>query len=1059
MDPKSSPPAYSPSNSASSASPSRFELTPNSKVKALLASLDNYSDDENDPGSARANLVSAFPNSTSKEAGYLSNSPQLQHGPRHLSAKGVLDGFEEEEEEDVVRSRGRMAARMLMIKRNCGEGDDSREASPPGTRKTPPMGSRFCSATEDESARTDNPVTNRKRNARVSRSITPQLSSRKEPTSPCLSALPMACPSAAPPENASDSEELPANPLGTDRSKALAEKKRQDALAREKGAAAKRAKNMAKRKRQNAMLDVDEDKDISDDDVERRLTQQARPTRKASKRAQEEITRETQRMSRNQQLTHNAVTKKKISTASLLAKFNYKTTNIVNEVLTEPARSTSSSSTSPHSDFEMHQTPPTSPISHPNNIDKSVLSVEESIDLGFLEVEDRKKVLPDLHQAFDRSASSPPTTLNKGKGRAIEETLHDLFPPPTTKQPLKQPSLLGRSPKIYSKKSAKFEDSDSDLEIVSAKSVLAKSKKLDSIFDRVPAKYSKESSSLHALRMLAQITSPGKQRVRKDKKPLMTSSELQFSLQQRARQQATSEREERLQTLRGKGVYVQTAKEREKEMAEVEDLISKARREGQEIMEREKAAAKERKAIGEVDPLGNSSDDEDWDEDFVEQPSGLGTEGHGSETGDEDEVIGTGTEEDEEEVGDAMEESETELDDLGIADATASNRMFDDEASDKDDNDPEAESSLSQKIVIADAERFEDEEEELPVQQRRRSRKTNVISDDEDEEEQTKETSSPRRISSPSHVHTDSSQAPTSVLRSATKTFIPGLSVAGPAGLGLTQIFAGTMDDSQSNVSPIIEQYEVEHEDPMAFFNAQPIPKLPDFVPTMAEDTQEFVTDSSYDLNQLPESQNDDPQTQFIRVQFSQPQIHGFDSLVEDSMVSQYSEMPEATQDAGFQHMTPISGRFEAPPSTIDTVVLGHNRELESVQETLIVKRKGKLRRRAPDVAALSDDEDEVKNGDSEAEAEEFKVTANVFDVMRKTSGRKAVAVNDFDKKKSGAKELVDEQADESQDEYAGLGGASDDESGGEEDAYAKEIIDDEGEKDVDVHRLAAFFA
>jgi mediator of replication checkpoint protein 1 len=81
-----------------------------------------------------------------------------------------------------------------------------------------------------------------------------------------------------------------------------------------------------------------------------------------------------------------------------------------------------------------------------------------------------------------------------------------------------------------------------------------------------------------------------------------------------------------------------------------------------------------------------------------------------------------------------------------------------------------------------------------------------------------------------------------------------------------------------------------------------------------------------------------------------------------------------------------------------------------------------------------------------------------VFDIMRKASTKKVV-VDEFDKKKSKAKEMVNEQAEESEDEYAGLGGASDDESGGEPDEFVKEMIDDEGRKDVDESKLAAFFA
>ena len=91
--------------------------------------------------------------------------------------------------------------------------------------------------------------------------------------------------------------------------------------------------------------------------------------------------------------------------------------------------------------------------------------------------------------------------------------------------------------------------------------------------------------------------------------------------------------------------------------------------------------------------------------------------------------------------------------------------------------------------------------------------------------------------------------------------------------------------------------------------------------------------------------------------------------------------------------------------------------------------------------------------------AEDLNITANVFDVMQKASKKKEIVVDEFDKKKSKAKEMVHEQADESEDEYAGLGGASDDESAGEEDEYVKEIIDDEGGKDVDESKLAAFFA
>jgi mediator of replication checkpoint protein 1 len=1049
--------ASEPSSPAGEASPSRFELTPRSKVKALLASLDNDSDDENDPGSTRARLISAFTKPTSKEPSSNSNHEPLQISLGRISAGELLSRFEDEEDENIVRPKGRLEARMLETERNsAATSDKSTKRSPRWTTRIPTTKSSSGSSTEDDSDRNETPVVSRKRKVRVPRPSTPQLSPRSDSTSPGLFVSPTARRSATPAENTSDSEELPTNPLANDRFRALVEKKRQERLAKEKEAAAQNAEKMAKRKLHSTMLD--EDEDVSDDNVERRLTQQAKPTRKASKRAQEEISRETQRMSRNMQLTHKAITKKKITKASLFAKFDYKTADLADEGSIELVRPTSSSCVSSHSDIEMRETPPTSPASHHSIIDKSVPAVDESMPLAQVQQENEEEDLPGVEDALTRLDSSPPKILNKRKEKAVEETLTN---PP--QMPLfKQRAIRIRPPKIAGKKSPGVDDSDSDLEIISAKTPDAKTKKLDSIFDRVPAKQAKESNSLHVLRMLAHITSPGKQNARKDKKSSMNTSELQFSLQQLARQQAAREREERLQLLRDKGVIVQTAEEREREIAEVDDLISKARREGEQIMKRERAAAKkDGKANGEVDPLGDSNDDEGWEdekEDLGKELSGSDEEEcDGSENDAEDE------EEQEEEDDHVDVENEMELDGAEGAEAEISKPMFDDEA-DETDEEEEAESDVSPEESMAKANdnQAEDEEEDLRAQKRSRSRKTNVISDDEDEQDQVKETPSVLRTKSPSQLYTYSPGAPNSVLRSATKTFIPGLSVAGPAGLGLTQIFAGTMDESQLDISPTApssETHKLAHDEVMTFLRRRPVPELPEFAPSMSNDTQDIVVDSQSVLSHIPESQNDDSQMQAIQLQFSQSQIHGFDSLVQDPVATQLSEMPEATQDAGFQHMTPIRGRFEAPPSTVDTVVLGATRESEPVEDTPVAKKKGKLRRRAPQVAALSEDEDVVERNEAEAEAEDLDITANAFEVMRKASKKKRIVGDEFDKKKSGAKEMIDEQADESEDEYAGLGGASDDESGGEEDAYVKEIIDDEGGKDVDEHKLAAFFA
>jgi mediator of replication checkpoint protein 1 len=1058
------------SPAARAMSPSQFELTPRSKVKALLASLDNDSDEENDSGSARARLVSAFTKpSTSSEACSKGDDQPLRKTSGHTIADELEKDSDDDKEEDIVRPEGQLAARMLETEDNSDrDGKPAADKSPEIAKSVTKSTSSISHTNTDDSEENEASVVSRKRKVRVPRRGTLESSPRNRTTSPGLFVSPSANRSATTFEDDSDSEELPANPLANDRFKALVEKKRLERLVKDKEAAAEKAKKLAERKSQNEMLEDDED--ISDDNVERRLTQQAKPTRKASKKALEEMHRETQRLSRNMQLAHNAMTKKKITKASLFVKFNYKPTGFVEEDTTESARPTSSSSVAPHSDIEMRETPPTSPASRASDVEKS--AIVDSEPSAFAEIggeENEEEDLPELQHALKRLASSPLRILDEGKGKAFEVDKTLLEPP----MPLfKQPLIRIRPPKMANKKVTALDDSDSDLEIVSAKTPNAKTKKLDSIFDRVPAKQAKESSSLHALRMLAHLTSPGKQNLQKNKKPSMTTIELQLSLQQRARQQATREREERLQALRDKGVIAQTAEEREKEMAEVEDLISKARREGEEIMKREKAAAKkEQKANGEVDPLGDSSDDEDW----AEEKESLAEELSGSEGDDEEGSENDGSEASGEDEDDEDEENEMALDDAEPTEATP-NALFDDEVGETDNDEAEAEAEAEDDLPMGeqmaeagadDDEVEEDAEEHLPAHKQRRSRKTNVISDDEDEENPAQETPSAPRTKSSNQLHTDSPGAPNSVLRSATKTFIPGLTVAGPAGLGLTQIFAGTMDESQMDTSHTMTNSESQEQDYLAFLRRRPAPELPDFVPTMEEDTQDqdVVMDSQSGITHVPESQAEESHTQAIQLQFSQSQIHDTDNLVQDPIATQFSEMPEATQDAGFKHMTPIRGRFaEAPPSTIDTVMLDPVGVSEPMEETPTLRKKGKLRRRGPQVATFSDDEDLAERDEVEAEveveaAEDLNITANVFDVMRKASKKKVIVVDEFDKKKSKAKEMVHEQADESEDEYAGLGGASDDESGDEEDEYVKAIIDDEGGKDVDESKLAAFFA
>lgn len=1001
----------------------------------MLNAFDNdsdKSDEEGVSGDARARLLKAM------NASKVSNSDKKKDTMK--AQKDISTAEETSEEEDIVRPRGRVAGAMR------AQNPSSNRSTPTRKRTNKVIISRQNTvepaSASDES---DVPVISRKREIRVSRHSTPEPILEDEPTSPGLFVSPNA-PSTNTSADASDSDELLPAVDDNARFKALVAKKGREMKAKAQAAQELRQKKEAELQKYNDILDED-DLVGSDEEGGRRLTQHMKPTRKASKRALEEMHRETQRLSRNQQLAHYATTKKKFTTKDFLKKFNPK----VEPNLELPLQqSTEPTSSSPErgSDADLGGTPPTSPPSFAADDRCQTLPSFQT-----LVADNHDNDLPTLEKVL---SSSPPVRKDKGKGRAVDElalgpkidkgkgrAIEDVVPElkKITGPVFKHRPIRVRPPPIQDREVSLLDDSDSDIEIVSAKKPTIKTR-IAEVFDRVPAQ--KGAGNHHALRLLAHLGSPGKQNTGRNKKPSMTTSEMQMSLQQRARQQATREREERLQAARDRGVIIQTAEERQQEMADVEDLLSRARREGDEITKREKAAAKkERKESGEADPLGDSSDDEDW----TEEKSKISVEEENSGSGSE-----TGVNESESESNASGEEEEDgmELDD-DVAEVT--NPLFDDEASATDDNEAEAEADLSMDEMAEVESNEEDEEDLTSQQQNRRMRNVNVISDDEDESQDEQQTPSFAKTVSPAQLNTVSPVAPTSVLRSATKTFIPGVSVTGPVGLGLTQIFAGTMDDSQ--ISPSLtdgdfQQAPIE-KDALAFLRRIPAPELPAFMPTMEEeeDTQAYP-DSPSQMSHIPESQPMEEDTQELDLNFTQSQIHGFDSLVD----SQMSSFPEATQDVGLVERTPIKGRFVDSPATAMTMVMNPLVLPDSVEETPIVKKKGRLHRRAPVV--FSDDEDAAEPIEL---GEDFEINESIFDVMRKAAKPKKVVVDDFNKKNSKAKELVNEQADESEDEYAGLGGASDDESGGEADEYVKAMIDDEGGQNVDKNQIAAFYA
>ncbi|KPM46236.1 hypothetical protein AK830_g363 [Neonectria ditissima] len=946
-------------------------LTPTSKIRALLATVES-SDDEASPSTTI----------TKNKAAQSTPSKPRSMGLPRLPTRNT----DSDESDEEIRPRGRLAARMMGITRpseqtvnNPSETARDRLKKSLGLeQETEKPGDVEMADAEDED--NDLPVAPRRLKRKITEAPTKENTSRatKSPSPGLFVSSPARPSPSKPARNGSDSEdELPA--LKSDRLFALAQRTRQE---RESRAAAEEAINAEKQAQQEKLASEleqlasdDNDSGITDDEGGRKLTQGPRPSaRKASKKAIEEMNRETQRMARNMQLAHQAKTRKKMTKNSLFERFNFRPAGEP-----EPQIASSSRPASPHSDVEMRDsdTPPSSP------------PVEEKS--ATTEAGNEEADLPTL----DELTSSTKLRLDKGKGKAVD----------ATEQPPKSPPKVKRQVRIKLPRvqaNVTMLDSDDELEITTTIK-----DKVNAVFDSIPSKKAHESHSLQALRALAQVRSPGKETRRRDDNE-MTAGQLQASLYQKARQQAKLERERRLEMLKAQGIVIQTSEERERQMQEVEDIVAKARDEAQKLMQQEREEVKkERLESGEVDPLAwDDSDDEEY---------------HAS--ADEADAEASAIE-----LSGSEEEEEDEEDD-----ESGGNPMFENEAEDAESQ-ASVEDAEDQSLVAS--QEVDEDIAELPVLNKRRARKhTTVISDDEDEDEKQNDveaTPKPKTtFKSPTVPSTQSPVAPTSVLRSAKKTFIPGLPVTGPAGLGLTQIFAGTMDDSQLGPAGGPTQS-----------------MMPDF-DNFPDSNFSATMDEPEDM--IVDSQKDDTQkvTQGIQLNFSQSQMRGLDSLLREEPSTQFSDMVELSQDGGFLEHTPLANRFIEPPvSTVETVLVDHH-EAAGPDSPLV--RRGRLRRKMDTVSRVEETPEPTTSERSET----------LFSVLNEGAKKekKRQLQEDFDRKRSKAKDMIQEQAEESEDEYAGLGGVDGEDSDNESIASVKEMIDDAAGNNVDEAKLAAFYA
>ena len=974
--------------------PNEITLTPRSKIRALLADSDDDSEKENDtvPKRAVSNATTAtksrsnIPKSYSKTSALFDNDSEddrviqraeEQDGQNAGSSADVADdeqnAYERIKRQLLTKDGGKPS---MIQSKHAGESASTSESDTVPTTKT----------------------LKRKRVQPVAARSTPSRStSPVARSSPGLFISPEKArsPSAAS-HHGSDSDSLP---TVSNRLQELVAKKREERLAKEhaseeanssqNGSGAVKKKKSTTRRAVELESETDEDRDMA-----KKLTQSARPMRKASKKALEEMHKETQRMSRNMQLAHEAKTKTKFATDAFLKKFNFRQPATMIEEVPGPSASSSIPGTLDSEKQQTLATPPSSPLDAEIHAQKIVTTeAPHSSPLPFVPLpeDDDNDDLPDIHSALSEAA----------EGSTVTATEREAY-----SSPAPQRMSVKKFGKMVQQPSIIDDDDDDDLVIIKGTRPSA----MDLLNFAQPAK-SRPSGDLHVARSLGQ-TKDTRKRGQKVK-PGMNAVELQISLQQRAREQAQREREEKIQRLREKGVYVQTAEEKEKEQMQIEDMLERARREADELAKREKETAKREGRETEGAMPDSDDDDDDWD-------------------GEEEEVVASGSDEDDDEGSERGDAADDGLDDAVQPDAGTA--LVDAEAEDAGSEDEQ---------VVSEAEDMEGVEQSTAVLTSRRPRKQIVDSDDEDvEDKQLNTDTMPVTAITPARP-VGVTSSPRSALANAFGFAQPQANVG-----GLSQMFMGTMAESQTSITGDTQAFDSQ-QDSLAFLRDIPQPTLPDFAAQFADESQDIlVTNSQADRSQEQSTQ-------------SLPKLFHFETQTQIPYIeSQGSQIPEPTQDVGFQHFpTPVKPAQESFV-TVDTLPLSRPVFEEGIplaeEEDQLPKRKGRLVRREQRAASVEKDQEDTLVAESDLEDNEPQSEANVFLVMRKAAENAAAPT--FDKKRSDAKGMVQEQAEESDDEYAGLGGV-DEEDDGELDEETRKIIDDETNEKLNERAVAKFHA
>ncbi|CCU82882.1 /mediator of replication checkpoint protein (similar to) [Blumeria hordei DH14] len=986
----------SPEECEAQLSPAVF-LTPNSKVKALLAKLDDYENELNG-ASARDKLLAVMSQPKAK-------SSTTQYSSTVSEGRLFSDV-------DNLRPKGPLAAKILAKQQYSDLGSASKSRLP--TSEESLQGSMVVGSKATHSG-----IIEKKECSipqRTEQTIRPSTSSKtyssSSPPSPSLFVSPLRLPKSVSHTASSETESLEDEDVDHKNSIISTMNTVDDELCTQKEITNKTCVKMPKRKQKLSFQVIEGQSDESETEENLILAQRSKSIRKASKKALEDINRETQRLSRQQQLAHKATTKKKITKESLFSKFNFRSNS-------EPQSNEPEAYqlNVPHiPKTEQKDATAYSPVSQENTMSKSTIaqvSLETRSTRQEIVVNDISTVIPITYQeSIVQNDQIYPLANNSFKSN--QKTAINL-----------QHKLRKNLSKMnYGNHDSLLEESDSDLEIIGKRDVLKQ--RLNHVFNSAPKKKVERANGLHALKILAQLNSSSTNQKSRDR-VLSTSKELHIELQQRARQQAAREKEERLAQLYAKGITIQTNEERERDQVDLDDLLSKARTEADNLGKQEKAEAKKSKRKeNNADQV--TSYNEDWSE--AEQTSS------DNFTFSDDESQNDDNSEEESNVSEEVKDgsipnqnSHTTAQDILLT------KQSEDEETCEDFD-------MSTELDVREFENEDDAYPKISVPRRRHVRILNIISDDEDDLYAIK----PESVDSKANLAQNFPKSPSTTICCVTKPFIPGVQVSGPAGLGLTQIFQGTMDEIPSS-NEVISMSEKTNED---LNNTQSIAFSPR--PTFLANSLET---GILHPTQVPQSSDFRCKISAVEGNQDSPTCREDEKFGKEFHETNFTQFAEPTQDVGFAPLSPFEDRFLDISSPKAENICAQQSEHKNI------KRK-RLHRRAPEITYLSDEEnDEGIEGIStkDFKGDESDLEANVFDALQKTTRREKNYTKNFSKKTSEAKNLFHEQAEESEDEYAGLGGFSEDESGSDDENEIQEMIDDAEGKEFDEHQHAALYA